>query len=97
MQTIGPETPEQADNEAWMESLGAKLVEVTFYSRGRQYTERHVRDPDTLAETVRMTCDRLGGMAVIPDNSGWLLVGSGEMGKRYPSKEAAEMVAIHRG
>lgn len=96
MQTIGPETPEQADNEAWLETLGAKLVEVTFYRKGEQFTERHVNDPDTLAETVAMGVSRHNALAVIPSAKGWDLIGLGSP-KTYPTKEAAEMVAIHRG
>jgi hypothetical protein len=87
----------QVENEKWLADLGAKLGDVTFYHKGEQFTERHVMDPDTIVETVLMTCGRfIGSRAVIWHKGEWLLIGSGTR-KAYPSREAAEMVAIHHG
>jgi hypothetical protein len=77
---------------------GTKLVRVFFVGKdGRLFEELHVDDPTTLAETVAMSLARSHARwAVWPDGTLWALTGGGRT-RHYPSKEAAEMVAIHRG
>lgn len=71
--------------------------------------ERHIANPETLTTTVSMSLSRLGGRyAVWKDGEEWVLLDARKMGavhdsesiaistKRYPSREAAEMVAMHR-
>jgi hypothetical protein len=74
------------------------MIEVFFIMRdGRIEQETHVNDPLTLAETVAMSLDRTRARwAVYPDGQLWALTGRGTT-RHYPNREAAEMVAIHRG
>jgi len=81
-----------------------KLVDVTFFPRGKEpYTERHVDDVSTLPETVKMSLDRgLAYAAVYPYGGRWCLAwpthpDEDKRLRYYDNKEAAEMVAIHRG
>ena len=96
--SITPNTP--SETEAWLESLGSKFVEVHVLIGGKWLNERHIADPETLATTVSMTLDRLGGrFAVWQDlsGSGWWLFNKvwTQKSKWYVSREAAEMVAMH--
>ena len=87
------------DTERWLEDLGTKFVTVWFFTRGRKWvSERHIDDHETFLETVGMSLGRLGGYAMWFDGHNWCLLSriTGDC-RTYPSKEAAEMVAIHHG
>jgi len=88
----------------WLRNLGLKLIEVTFYPQGDEpFVEEHVDDLSTLPETVRMTMERKSRVdyAVYPYVGQWCLVSPRKRPEKllryYNTKEAAEMVAIHRG
>ena len=89
--------------EEWLASLNTKLVDVMFFTQqGEQLDERHVDDSSTLPETVRMTMERLNlAYAVYPYMGRLCLVTPGKSPTKllryYDTREAAEMVAIHRG
>lgn len=78
--------------------FGLPMIEVFLIMRdGRMETETHVNDPTTLAETVAMSMSRTRARwAVYPDGDKWALTGKGKT-RHYPTREAAEMLAIHRG
>lgn len=87
----------------WQLELRTKLVEVLFFdAKGETFTEKHVDDSTTLPETARMTMERLVlSYAVFPYLGRWCLVTPGKsptkLFRYYDTREAAEMVAIHRG
>lgn len=92
-------TPNTRDKtDAWLEQLGMQFVEVFLIRRDGSYTtERHVNDAFTLPEAVAMSMSTTGAVwAVYPDGDRWALTGKGKT-RYYPTREAAEMVAIHRG
>jgi hypothetical protein len=84
--------------EQWMQSVGTKFCDVWFFTRNRDWVmEKQVDDHDTFLETVDMALHRLGGnYAMWFDGERWAMVkrNTGDT-KTYPSREAAEMVAIH--
>lgn len=89
------------ETENWIDKqlqLRGQMIGVFFIMHdGRMEEELHVNDPLTLAETVAMSLARTGARwAVYPDGDLWALTGKGKT-RHYPSREAAEMVAIHRG
>lgn len=92
----------RSETEAWLETLGSRFVEVHFYTRRDGHLtwleERHIDDPETLFTTICMSLERLGGrFAVHPDRGDYVLVDARERTtKLYGSREAAEMVAMHR-
>lgn len=87
----------------WLADLNARLINVLFFDEdGRPFEERHVDDVSTLPETVRMTMERLRcTYAVYPYMGRWCLVAPSKaplkLLRYYDTREAAEMVAIHRG
>lgn len=85
-------------NWSWHPHLGLPTVDVfVIMADGRIEHETHILDPVTVAETVAMSLSRTGARwAVYPDGDLWALTGKGKT-RHYPSREAAEMVAIHRG
>lgn len=97
-----------AGTEAWLESLGSTFVDVRLYLKHEWVDERHIADAETLGTTVSMSLERLGGRYAVWQFDGeWVLYdrfpAPGPEGqhyagniKRYPSQEAAEMVAMHR-
>lgn len=98
----------RSETEKWLEDLGSKFVVVWLYapksttitSRGTGWMEeRHIDDPETLETTVSMSLERLGGKYAIwaYDGSWALLSRSRTVLRWYPTREAAEMVAIHGG
>lgn len=93
----------ETDTEKWLASLGTPFVTVWFLDRnGGLMDERHVADPDTIFETVKMTIERLGlRSAVLPWQGRWCLYTPFgkllEQQRFYDTREAAEMVMIHRG
>lgn len=92
----------RSDQAQWLSDLGVALVQVQLFVKGRWIDERHVADITTLEETVSMSLKRLGGnYAVTPWQGRWALftVPSGPRRMRlryYDTREAAEMVAMHR-
>lgn len=95
-----PPTPNTRDKtEDWMKSLGVKFCDVWFYTSRRTWKhEPQVKDDDTFLEAISMAFVRLlATHALWFDGEMWCLLirVSGDT-KRYPSREAAEMVAIHR-
>lgn len=86
-------------NPSWLDlQLASQMIPIFFIaSDGRMVEESHVNDPLTLAETIAMSMTRTGAIwAVYPDGEQWALTGKGRT-RHYPNREAAEMVAIHRG
>ena len=83
----------------WLETLKVKLVEVTFFAPdGEMFSQQHVEDITTLVETIRMTMERWNcRYAVHPYMGRWCLVTAPGRLRYYDTREAAEMVAIHRG
>jgi hypothetical protein len=94
---IPADTP-LTETEEFIVRCGVPMIEIFFIDRrGQMTSENHVNDPFTLAETIAMSMDRTGAhWAVYPDGEFWALTGKGKT-RHYQSKEAAEMVAIHRG
>lgn len=87
----------RTDTEAWLEGLGTKFVDVWFFVKGVWIDERHVDDDETFLTTVDMSASRLRANYALWDHgNGWSLLKfrSGDT-KCYPTREAAEMVAIH--
>ena len=86
------------ETEQFMLNVGVPMRSIFFImADGRMAEENHVDDPMTLAETIAMSMDRTGAIwAVYPDGDLWALTGRGRT-RHYPTREAAEMVAIHRG
>lgn len=87
--------------ELWLTELGTRFIEVRMRVKGDWVDENHVDDPSTILDTIKMSAERLGcRFAVVQLEAGgsWHLYDyrKGET-KSYPSKEAAEMVAIHHG
>lgn len=85
--------------EEWIGTLGTTFIEVSFYVKGAFVREQHVDDPETLEETIRMAIGRIGGRCALYDaggEKGWCLL-SHDRVRHYDTKEAAEMVMIHRG
>jgi hypothetical protein len=89
----------RTETEKWLESIGTKLIDVLFVLPNKTMTEAHVADPDMIEVTVRMSLDRFPkpSYAVLPCSKGWALHCSTKPVRHYQTKEAAEMVAIHRG
>lgn len=95
------ETEQQQDVEKWMETVGTKFCDVHFFvpRTGEWWEERHVDDHDTFLTTVEMTASRINATSAMwadHDGPSWfcLTFRSGET-RTLPSREAAEMVAIH--
>ncbi len=89
------------DERAALESLGPKFRDAWVYiaADALWLHTPQVDDPSTFDETLDAARSRLkGDYAVYPYGGSWVLVG-GQCGyaKDYPSREAAEMVAIHGG
>lgn len=85
--------------EKWLGNVGVPLKTVWFLKRGRWFDERHVDDHDTFLTTITMTFERLGLTYALWDTpDGWCLLSrrTGDC-RTFPTKEAAEMVAIHNG
>lgn len=82
----------------WLKSLGTTFVDVLICAKGKEpFYEEHVADMTTLPDTVRMSLERArGSVAVYPWMNGWVLHRLGQPVRNYATKEAAEMVAIHR-
>jgi hypothetical protein len=81
-----------------MEQMGTKFCDVWFFTRRREWVlEKQVEDHDTFLETVDMALRRMGGnYALWFDGKSWALAKrSTGYTRTYPSREAAEMVAIH--
>lgn len=97
----GAVTPNtRANAEAWLGSLGIPMIDVTFLrGDGSWQVEKHVDDELTIAETIAMTLRNSTYLyALRPYHGRWELRGQKVNTVRYyDSKEAAEMVAIHRG
>lgn len=90
----------RSDVERWLNDIKVPLVNVRLYIRGDWIDENHVEDAGTIAETVAMSLQRLGGRyAVWRVGDGWMLFDRMfvEKSRTYPTKEAAEMVAMHHG
>lgn len=89
--------------ESWLEKLGAKFADVQLLVKGEFVEERHVNDPDTIEDTVVMSLERFKAKcAVWPTNDGNWCVFSPYRAevkrlRYYPTREAAEMVALHNG
>lgn len=91
--------------EKWLESLGSTFVTVWMYlpkgttltSRPNWVDERHIADPETIETTVSMSLERLGGnYAIWQQGDQWALYRRRpELVRHLPSREAAEMLAIH--
>lgn len=88
--------------EQWLEHLGVGFVDVWFFHpKGHvQWLLRpQVDDPKTLCECLRIEMGRSGARCALwhgLDRWNLLLRGSDTI-RTYPNREAAEMVAIHRG
>jgi hypothetical protein len=92
-------TGTETETAAWMKSLGVPFVDVVFvrYNGSTDY-ESHVNDPLTLRETIDMSTLAARSRAwVYPTQAGWMVVRRGKPDKLMPTKEAAEMLAIHSG
>lgn len=92
-----PET--HAAQEDFAKRLGVNLIDVWFLSpRDKRWrVEPQVDDHETFLTTVSMSLERGGArFALWHDTEKWCLLDkrSGDT-KRYPSRDAAEMVAIH--
>jgi len=93
--------PEWDLQEQWAAELGSTFVQVWFYERRRRrfLLEPQVDDDDTFLECCSEAMRRIGAnLALWDDGEMWNVLDrrTGDT-KRYPSKEAAEMIAIHRG
>ncbi len=92
----------ETDTEKWLASLGTQFIDVWFLDRnGGLMDERHVADPDTIFETVKLTIERLGcRAAVLPYMGRWCVYAPAKAPPKnlryYDTREAAEMVMIHR-
>lgn len=83
------------------------LIDVWFLDAGHWFDERHTNNPDTLYLTIGMTLDRFDACYALwnggaPETSQWTLLrwkrdnlGTVKLVRYYPTKEAAEMIAIH--
>ncbi len=93
----------RSETEEWLESLGTQFRNVWLYARRNGsyewFDEQHVDDPETFEVTVEMSRARFGASYVVYEHGGkWILIGGkSEHPREYPSREAAEMVAIHGG
>lgn len=85
------------ETEQFIVNSGVPLRPIFFIDRdGKIIEENHVDDPLTLAETIAMSMGRTNAKwAVYPDGGRWALTGKGTT-RHYDTREAAEMVAIHR-
>lgn len=94
-----PET--HAEQEAFAKRLGVALIDVWFMRRrGPEpgwVLEPQVDDHETFLTTVSMSLARHGArFALWYDDEMWCLLDTSTNDtKRYPSRDAAEMVAIH--
>mgnify|MGYP004701361853 CR=1 FL=1 len=91
--------------EEWLESIGAEFVDVWLYCRHpatgvRTFElERLVDDHDTFFDVLAMRMSSRFARHALWDAGGrWALVDrrTGDT-RSYPTREAAEMVAIHHG
>lgn len=90
-----PET--HAAQEAFVQRLGVKLIDVWVYNHAGWWITRQVDDHDTFLETLEMSMRNYRArFALWDDGEMWCLLDR-ETGdtKRYPNRAAAEMVAIH--
>lgn len=96
-----PDAQEITETELWLTKLGVKFVDVRFFTKNQITTGQQVADPVTLEVTIKMEMDRLGAQqAVWPVGNQWALYTPRRQDGKvrlYPSREAAEMVAIHNG
>lgn len=85
--------------EAWLEELGSQFVEVWLYRDTKWFDERHIADAETLETTVSMSMGRLGvRYAIWQEGAAFKVMGpSVDQLRTLPSREAAEMLAIHGG
>lgn len=87
----------RSETEKWLEGLGMRFRQVWFLTPNGWLEESHVDDPETFDTTVDTSRQRLRARYVLyPYEGKWVLIG-GRCGyaKDYPTREAAEMVAIH--
>ncbi len=78
---------------------GEALCKVWFYTGATWRLEAQIKDDETFLPTITMAFDRLKCVyALWSDGEKWYLLSrtTGDC-RRYPSREAAEMVAIHGG
>lgn len=90
---------DRKSTEEWLRNLGATLCPVWFFAKGVWLQEDHVEDHETFLETVDMALKRLKADYAMWDQGGtWALIrrSTGDT-RSYPSRAAAEMVAIHGG
>lgn len=94
--------PPETEQTKWLRSLGAKFVDVWLcLPNGDLVDERHVDDPETLETTVQMSMDRLDARTdMFPCDDRWCVFSpyraEAKRYRYYPTREAAEMVMIHR-
>lgn len=95
---------ERTDTEKWLEDkLKLPMIQVWFVGHdGRLVDERHVADPDTIFETVKMSIERLGlKSAALPYEGRWCVYTPRRAPpnnlRYFDTREAAEMVVIHNG
>lgn len=87
-----------SETENWMETLGASFQDVRVCLKDGTWTkERHVMDPETIDTTVEMSLGSRATYAVYFKRGSWTLRGPAGRVREYPTREAAEMVAIHNG
>ena len=91
------------DTERWLRSLGTRFCAVKILGKdGAWVDENHVEDPDTFLITVDMSLKRLDARYAVwveDEQEGRYCLLDRRTGdcRSYPSREAAEMVAIHGG
>lgn len=89
----------RSDTERWLEQLGTGFRDVWMLTKDGWVEECHVDDPETFATTIGMSLDRLRGRFAIwlcPDGHWQLYDHAKRTATCYPSRQAAEMVAILR-
>lgn len=88
----------RSNTEEWLARMGTKFCDVWLFVKGCWIDERHVADNETFLATVVMSIERLGATyALWSDATEWCLIDRNGSIRRYPNREAAEMVAIHNG
>ena len=90
---------EHTEQEQWLSRLGTRFVTVWFYANGDWFDERHVDDPETIEATAWMTIARFSRAQAIYQRGDGMWVRQTQDHRKflYPSKEAAEMAAMHHG
>lgn len=83
---------------AWFKSLGVRFHDVWFLINHEWQCRQQVADVETFDECVRADWGRTAARYVVFERDGvWVLWTRGKPERRYPSREAAEMVAMHNG